>query len=42
MTIFDVDGAYWLGMGILVAITLAYIIVCWAIPPKKYKKGETN
>jgi len=37
MSIFDVDKAYWIGMGILTAVTLAYIIVCWAIPPKKTK-----
>ncbi|MDR0320673.1 MAG: hypothetical protein LBI28_04150 [Treponema sp.] len=40
MTIFDVDNGYWIGMGILVAVTIAYIIVCWAIPPKKKKESE--
>ncbi len=38
MSIFDVDRAYWIGMAILGAVTLAYILVCWLIPPKKEKK----
>ncbi|GBU27507.1 hypothetical protein R84B8_01039 [Treponema sp. R8-4-B8] len=38
MTIFDVDKAYWIAMAILSAVTLAYIIVCWVIPPKKEKR----
>jgi hypothetical protein len=42
MTIFDVDTSYWIGMGILVVLTTAYIIVCWAIPPKKHKKREVT
>jgi phage shock protein PspC (stress-responsive transcriptional regulator) len=40
MTIFDVNTSYWIGMGILVALTTAYIIVCWAIPPKKKREHK--
>jgi hypothetical protein len=39
-TIFDVNNGYWLGMGIVVGLTIAYVIVCWTIPPKKKKKRE--
>jgi hypothetical protein len=42
MTIFDVNNSYWIGMGILVALTTAYIIVCWAIPPRKKLKVKSE
>jgi hypothetical protein len=42
MTIFDVDGAYWVGMAILAAVTLSYILVCWLIPPKKQKERKQS
>jgi len=38
MSIFDVDVAYWIGMAVVTGATLAYIIVCWVIPPKKAKQ----
>jgi len=37
MTIFDCEPGFWIGMGALGVLTLAYILVCWLIPPKKRK-----
>jgi phage shock protein PspC (stress-responsive transcriptional regulator) len=42
MTIFDVDGGFWIGMAILAAVTVAYILVCWLIPPKKQEEQKQN
>lgn len=40
MSIFDVEVGYWIGMGAVVGLTLAYILVCWLIPPKKEKEKK--
>jgi len=42
MTIFDAQPGYFIGMGAVVTATIAYICVCWLLPPKKdkSKKGE--
>ena len=37
MSIFDVEIGYWIGMAAVSGLTLAYILVCWLIPPKKLK-----
>ena len=37
MTIFNCEPGFWIGMGATGAITLAYILVCWLIPPKKQR-----
>jgi hypothetical protein len=42
MTIFDVNTSFWIGMGIVVGLTIVYVIVCWAIPPKKQHKHSIN
>jgi|GEM_PF-7105193 len=37
MTIFNAEIGYWIGMGAVVTATIAYIAVCWLLPPKNSK-----
>lgn len=35
MTIFNCEPGFWIGMSAVGGLTLAYILVCWLLPPKK-------
>jgi len=42
MTIFDCEPGFWLGMATVGGLTLAFILVCWIIPPKKEKRRKVS
>jgi len=40
MSIFDTEPGFWLGMAVVGGATLAFILICWLIPPKKEKMAK--
>jgi hypothetical protein len=37
MSVFNCEPGFWIGMATVGSLTLAYVLVCWLIPPKKQK-----
>ena|GEM_PF-6619503 len=40
MTVFHTEIGFWVGLAVLGGLTLAYILVCWLLPPRR--KTETE
>jgi len=42
MSIFQAEMGFWIGMGATAAATVAYILVCWLLPPKARKRNRVR
>ena len=42
MTWAQVQPGFWVGLAIISGITIAYIAVCWLLPPKRHELDETD